>query len=90
MPDGKIDREMLDVIDKAVAENPDSTVAALEEIIRFKKKHRGLLGMHVSFNPFAPVGEDENAEKEKRAKDLLALIKAEAEGRFKDITNEIL
>ena len=90
MPEDRIDQELLEVIDKAISENPNSMVAALEEIIRFKKEHRGLLGMHVSFDPFAPVGEDENAEKEKRAKGLLAMIRADAAGEFKDITNETL
>ena len=90
MPEDKIDQELLEVIDKAISENPNSSVAALDAVIKFKKDHRGLIGMHISFDPFAPVGEDENAEKEKRAKDLLALIRAFAAGEFKDITNEIL
>lgn len=46
--------------------------------------------MHISFDPFAQVDEDENAEMEKRAKAVLAMIRASAAGESMDITNEIL
>ena len=90
MPEDKIDRELLEVIDKAISENPNSSVAALDAVIKFEKEHRELVGMHISFNPFAQIDEDENAEIEKRAKAVLAMIRASALGEFKDITNETL
>ena len=90
MPEDKIDRELLEVIDKAISENPNSSVAALDAVVKFEKEHRELVGMHISFDPFAQVDEDENAEMEKRAKAVLAMIRASAAGEFKDITNEIL
>ena len=90
MPEDKIDQELLEVIDKAISENPNSSVAALDAVIKFEKEHRELVGMHISFDPFARVDEDENAEMEKRAKAVLAMIRASVAGEFKDITNETL
>jgi len=87
MPENKIDQELLEVIDKAISENPNSSVAALDAVIKFEKEHCELVGMHISF---AQVDEDENAEMEKRAKAVLAMIRADAAGEFKDITNETL
>lgn len=90
MPEDKIDQELLEVIDKAISENPNSSVAALDAVIKFQKEHRELVGMHISLNPFAAVDEDENAEMEKLAKAVLAMIRADAAGEFEDITNETL
>ena len=64
MPEDKIDQELLKVIDKAISENPNSSVAALDAVIKFKKEYHELIGMHISFDPFAQVDEDENAEDE--------------------------
>lgn len=90
MPEDKIDQELLEVIDKAISENPNSSVAALNAVIKFEKEHRELIGIHISFDPFTVVDEDENAEKEKRAKAILAMIRASAAGECKDITDETL
>lgn len=90
MPEDKIDRELLEVIDKAISENPNSSVAALDAVIKFEKENRDLIGMHISFDPFAAVDEDENAEMEKRAKAVLAMIRASAAGEYEDVTNEVL
>ena len=90
MPENKIDQELLEVIDKAISENQNSSVAALDAVIKFEKEHRELVGMHISFDSFAQIDEDENAETEKRAKAVLAMIKASAAGELEDITNETL
>lgn len=80
----------MEVIDKAISENPNSSVAALDAVIKFEKEHRELVGMHISFNPFVQEDENENVEVEKRAKAVLAMIRASAAGEFKDITGETL
>lgn len=90
MSENKIDQELLKVIDKAISENPNSSVAALDAVIKFEKEHRKLVGMHISFDPFAQVDEDENAEMEKRAKAVLMMIRASTAGELKDITGETL
>lgn len=59
-------------------------------MIKFEKEHRELVGMHISFDPFAQVDENENVEMEKRAKAILAIIRASTAGELEDITNENL
>ena len=87
------DDELADFI-KSVIDGEGTWVSKADKIIKFEKEKRGLLGMHVSAPLDVLCGqrkiEDPAAEAEKMAHDLCLMMQAEAEGKCKDVTNEIL
>ena len=90
---GKRDDELADFI-KSVIDSEGTWMSKAGKIIKFKKEKRGLLCMHLSAPLDVLCGqskvEDHAAEAEKLAHDLCLMMQAEAEGKFKDTTNEVL
>lgn len=90
---GKRDYELADFI-KSVIDGEGTWVSKADKIIKFKKDKRGLIGMHLSAPLDVLCGqrkvEDPDEESEKMAHDLCLMMRAEAEGKFKDTTNEVL
>jgi hypothetical protein len=93
MMEGKVDLELVKVIESAISESR-SCVEALDRVIEWKKANRGLKGFHVSTPIDIMLGtrevEDPNEEAEKMAHDVLMMNLACAKGRYKDVTNEML
>jgi len=84
------DDELVEVIDKAIAECKEDYIAALDVVIKFEKKHRGLKGIHVSFDPFAKPCDDEETLMQKRAKEVLMVHRSCAAGEAEDVTDEVM
>ena len=91
--EGKVDAELVKVIESAISESK-SCVEALDKVIEWEKANRGLRGFHVSTPMDVMLGtrevEDPIEEAEKMAHDVLMMHLADASGQYKDVTNEIL
>jgi hypothetical protein len=71
---------------RAIVEGDGTWVEKLEKILKIKKEEDGLIGFH--FSCFPKEGQD--VSNENIAKDLCIMILASAEGRYKDVTGEVL
>ena len=91
--DGKVDAELVKVIESAISESR-SCVEALDRVIEWKKENRGLKVFHVSTPIDIMLGtrkvEDHNEESEEMAHDVLMMNLIHAKGHYKDVTNEML
>ena len=89
----EIDEELATFIEKAISESVDYC-EALDKVIEWQKKNRGLKGFHVSTPMDIMLGtrevEDPSEEAEKMAHDVLMMDLACARGQYKDVTNEEL
>ena len=89
----KVDAELVQFIENAMKTSSNS-IEALDKVIEWKKKHRGLTGFHASPSLDVMCGtrkvDDPYAEAEKMAHDVLMMDLACAKGHCKDVTNEIL
>lgn len=81
----KVDLDLVEVINEAVRSSATS-VAALDKVLEYKRKNRGLTGFHFSCGILG----DGRGDSESIAKDLLAMMRADAAGMFRDCTDEIL
>ena len=77
------DPELVKVIDDAIA-STTTYVAALDKLIEWEKKNRGLIGMHLS------TYSEDNPNNETIARDILLMHRACAEGNYRDATNNQL
>lgn len=75
--------KLLKVIDEAVASS-SSSIEALDKILKCRKENDGLKGTRFSIYP---TSEDGTLDKEKVAKDLIAMMRCSANGEYKDITH---
>ena len=91
--DKKIDFELLTVIDEAIDDSP-SYVDALDRVVEWEKKNRGLRGFHISTPLDVLCGtkkvEDPANEADKMAHDVLMMERARAMGFCKEVTAEEL
>ena len=71
---------------RAIVEGDGTWVEKFEKILKIKKEEEGLIGFHFSCFP----KEGQNVSNEDVAKDLCMLILASAEGRYKNVTGEVL
>ena len=78
--------KLLKVIDEAVVSS-SSSVEALDKILKWRKENDGLKGINFSIYP---TSEDGMVDKEKLAHDLIIMMRASANRKYKDITNDIL
>ena len=87
----KEDPELVKVIDDAIANSKDY-VEALDKVIKFKKEHRGLIGIRATVIPDSSSKPDDGKKytNDTCAHDILMMMHAEALGRFKDVTSETL
>ena len=80
----RIDLDLVEFIDEAVRSSANK-VEALDKVLKFKKENRGMTRFHVSC---APTDKSVNAED--MAAGLLAMMRADTSGIFRDCTDEIL
>ena len=89
----KIDFELLTVIDKSIGDAP-SYVEALDRVIKWEKKNRGLKGFHISTPLDVLCGtrkvEDPEKEAEEMARGVLLMHRAGALGQYKEISGDEL
>lgn len=89
----KIDFELLTVIDESIGDSP-SYVAALDRVIEWEKKNRGLKGFHISTPLDVLCGtrkvEDPEKEAEELARGVLLMHRAGALGQYKEISGDEL
>ena len=89
----KIDFELLTVIDESIGDSP-SYVEALDRVIKWEKKNRGLKGIHISTPLDVLCGtrkvEDTEKETEEMARGVLLMERAGALGKWKEVTAEEL
>ena len=91
----KVDMELVNVIEDAMA-NSKSSTEALDKVIEWEKEHRGLKGFHVSAPLDVLCGvrkvEDPANEAEKIAHDVLRMHLASVKGQLKevDVSEEVL
>ena len=90
----KEDPELVKVIDEAIANSKDY-LEALDKVIEWKKKNRGMLGMHVSpsldtfLNP-EKKNIDPRVEANNMAHDVLIMERSGALGLWREVTGEEL
>ena len=86
----EIDEELVKVIDEAISASP-SYVEALDKVVEWKKKNRGLKGIHISpsldliLNPDDCRKIDPKVEANKMAHDVLLMLRASAKGELKEV-----
>lgn len=84
----KIDFELLTVIDESIGDSP-SYVDALDKVVEWEKKNRGLKGIHISAPLDVLCGtrkvEDPVDEANKMAYDVLMMEKSRAKGELKEV-----
>ena len=89
----KIDEELVKVIDEAIANSPSHT-DALDKVIKWEKKNRGLKGIHISTPLDVLCGtrkvEDPADEANKMAYGVLMMERTGALGKWKEVTAEEL
>ena len=89
----KIDFELLTVIDESIGDSP-SYVEALDRVIKWEKKNRGLKGIHISTPLDVLCGtrkvEDPEKEAEEMARGVLLMHRAGALGQYKEISGDEL
>lgn len=83
-----IDPKLVDVIDEAI-KTSKSNLEAFEKVMKYKKEVQGLTGFHCSVYP-KDFNNPEPIDSETVAKVLLAMMRAEAEGRYEDVTGQEL
>ena len=95
METNKIDEELVNFIESAMSE-AKSNMEALDKVVEWQKKHRGLTGFHVSAPLDVLCGqrevEDPYAESEEIAHEVLMVMLESARGQLKevDVTKEVL
>ena len=80
----KIDPDLVEFIDEAVRFSANK-VEALDKVLKFKKENRGMTRFHVSCAPT-----DKSVDAKDMAAGLLAIMRADVSGIFRDCTDEIL
>ena len=89
----KIDEELVKVVDEAIANSPSYT-DALDKVVEWEKKNRGLKGIHISTPLDVLCGtrkvEDPADEANKMAYGVLMMERAGALGKWKEVTAEEL
>lgn len=75
--------KLLKVIDEAIATS-SSSVEALDKILKWQKENDELIGMRFSIYP---TSEDGTVDKEKVAEDMIKMMRASANGEYKNITH---
>lgn len=84
----EVDEELLKVIDEAIANSP-SHVDALDKVVEWQKKNRGLKGIHISTPLDVLCGtrkvEDPVEEANKMAYGVLLTERARAKGELKEV-----
>ena len=89
----EIDEELVNVIDEAISCSP-SYVDALDKVVEWQKRNRGLKGIHVSPSLDVMCGtrkvEDPADEANKMAHDVLMMERARAMGFCREVTAEEL
>ena len=89
----KIDFELLTVIDESIGDSP-SYVEALDRVIKWEKKNRGLKGIHISTPLDVLCGtrkvEDPEKAAEEMARGVLLMHRAGALGQYKEISGDEL
>ena len=86
----EIDEELVKVIDEAIS-GSSSYVDALDKVVEWKKKNRGLKGIHISpsldliLNPDDCRKIDPKVEANKMAHDVLLMLRASAKGELKEV-----
>ena len=84
----EIDEELATFIEKAISESVDYC-EALDKVVEWRKKNRGLKGIHVSPSLDVMCGtrkvEDPVAEANNVAKDALVIMLASAQGKIKEV-----
>jgi hypothetical protein len=73
--------KLLKVIDEAVATS-NTSIEALDKIIKWKKENEDLIGVHFSIYP---TSEDETVDKEKVAKSFITMIRCSANGDTEEL-----
>jgi hypothetical protein len=91
--ENKIDAELIKVIESSIS-NSKTCMEALDKVLDWETKNRGLKGFHVSAPLDVMCGQrtidDPKEEAEKMAHDILSMKLSCAKGHFKDVTNEVL
>lgn len=89
-PEKKIDTELLQVIDDAIAGSKNYS-EALDKVIKFKREHRGLKGISATVIPDSSSKPDDGKKytNDTCAHDILMMMRAEALGKFKDVSHEV-
>ena len=90
----KIDKELANYIEETIANSNGDYCSALDKVVEWKKKNRGLTGLHVSVPIDVMLGtrkvEDPNEEAKKIAYGVLMMDLACARGQYEDVTDEVL
>ena len=90
----KLDEELVKYIEETIDNSNGDYCSALDKVIEWKKKNRGLKGIHVSPPLDVMCGQRTidcpKEEAEKMAHDILLMDLACARGQYKDVTNEEL
>ena len=88
------DEELASCIESTIAESNGDYVAALDKVIEWMKKTRGLKGFHVGTSLDVLCGqrkvEDPAAEANRVAESALNMMLASAKGELKEVTHEEL
>ena len=88
------DEELVKLIESAMAEFGEDYVSALDKVVEWEKKNRGLKGLHVSAPLDVMCGvrkiDDPCSEAEKMAHDVLLMELSRARGQLKEVTGEEL
>ena len=89
----EIDEELVNVIDEAIS-GSSSYVDALDRVVEWQKRNRGLKGIHVSPSLDVMCGtrkvEDPADEANKMAHDVLMMERSGALGLWREVTAEEL
>ena len=86
----EIDEELANYIEEAIDNSNGDYCSALDKVVEWRKKNRGLKGIHVSYPPLdvmcgARKVEDPVAEANNVAKDALEIMLASAKGELKEV-----
>ena len=86
----KIDEELANCIEEAIANSNGDYCSALDKVVEWKKQNRGLTGIHISTPLDVLCGtrkvEDPVNEANNMAHDVLMIERARALGQVKEIT----
>ena len=85
----EIDEELVKYIEEAIANSNGNYCSALDKVVEWRKKNRGLKGIHVSPPLDVMCGtrkvEDPVAEANDIAKDTLVIMLASTQGKLKEV-----
>ena len=85
----EIDEELVKYIEEVIANSNGDYCSALDKVVEWRKKNRGLKGIHVSPSLDVMCGtrkvEDPVDEANNVAKDALVIMLASAQGKIKEV-----